>query len=68
MRVHLLNYAAASRPLNGIRVRVLGRFSRQSVRVPGSPDLAAVDVAVTREATEFTLPELKSFAVVDLEP
>jgi hypothetical protein len=68
MRAHLLNYAAASRPLNGIRVRVLGRFSKQIVRSAGSPGLAAVDVEITPEATEFTLPELKSFAVVDLEP
>jgi hypothetical protein len=68
MRVHLLNYAAASRPLNGIRVRVLGRFSKQSVRAVDSPDLAPVDVEVTPEATEFSLPRLKSFAVVDLEP
>ena len=68
MRALLLNYAAASRPLNGIRVRVLGRFSKQRVRAPGSADLAPVDVAVDAQATEFTLPELKSFAVVDLEP
>jgi hypothetical protein len=30
--------------------------------------MALVDYAVTPEATEFTLPQLKSFAVIDLEP
>jgi hypothetical protein len=67
-RVEVVNYAAASRALNGIRVRVLGRYAKHSVEAAGSAGVALADYTVTRDATEFTLPELKSFAAVALEP
>jgi hypothetical protein len=64
LRVHLLNYA--SRKVEGVRVRVLGRYSGHGVMAEGSPGIALMDYLVDEDATEFTLPELKTYAVVDL--
>jgi hypothetical protein len=66
MRVHLLNYAAAGRPVRGIRVRVLGRYPKHELHGFGMAGAALADYEVTADATEFTLPDLKSYAVVDL--
>jgi len=66
LRVYLLNYAAAKRSIRGVRIRVVGSFSKHKVAAFGSPDLQLLDYVVDGDATEFTLPELKSFAVVDL--
>lgn len=68
MRVHLLNYAGAERPVHGIRVRVLGRYSRQKVAAAGVQDAQLMDERVFEDATEFTIPEMKVYAVVDLFP
>ncbi|MBI1789971.1 MAG: hypothetical protein HYR60_20770 [Acidobacteria bacterium] len=67
LRVHLLNYAGASRPVNGLRVRVLGRYPRHELSVSGVPDAALVDYEAGPEATEFTLTAMKSYVVIDLE-
>ncbi|MGH9675321.1 MAG: hypothetical protein ACRD44_19290 [Bryobacteraceae bacterium] len=64
LRVHLLNYA--SRPLRGFRVRVLGRYTGSSVAAFGVPSAALVDYEAFQDATEFTIPEMISYAVVDL--
>jgi hypothetical protein len=66
LRLHLLNYAGAARPVNGIRVRVLGRYSQQKIRANGVEELRLADVRVSANATEFTIPEMKVYAVVDL--
>jgi hypothetical protein len=66
LRVHLLNYAGAERPVNGIRVRVLGRYSQQKIAIAGVEAPRLADVRVSEDATEFTLPEMKVYAVVDL--
>ncbi len=66
LRLQLLNYAAVSRTLNGIRVRVLGRYPKHEVRALGNAGAALVDYEAAADATEFTLPELKSYAVIDL--
>jgi len=63
-RVHLLNYAF--RPVVGLRVRVAGSYAHQTVRAFGKPDLKLQDAAVSGGATEFTLPDLGTYAVVDL--
>jgi hypothetical protein len=65
-RVHLLNYAAGSRPLRGLRVRVLGRFPKHEVNVFGIPGATLMDYTVLADATEFTIVELKSLATIDL--
>jgi hypothetical protein len=59
VRIQLLNYAGAERQVNGVRVRVLGKFSKHD-------QSNLVDFTVEPDATEFTLPELKTFAVIDL--
>lgn len=65
-RVDVLNYAAGSRSLYGIRVRVRGSFKQYEVRAFGIPDVQLVDFEAGKEATEFTIPELKTFAVIEL--
>ncbi len=68
LRIHLLNYAGPARPVNGIRVRVLGRYSRQKIAAAGVEAVRLSDVRVREDATEFTVPEMKVYAVVDLFP
>ncbi len=65
-RLHLLNYAGAERQVDGIRVRILGRFPKHRLAAAGSPGEQLLDYQVDSQATEFTLPELKTYAVVDL--
>ena len=65
LRVALLNYDGARRKVDGLRVRVLGRFAHYTAATPGSP-IQLTDYAADDQATEFSLPELKSFAVIDL--
>ncbi len=66
LRVHLLNYAGAERKLDGLRVRVLGLYPKHRLAAAGSPQAELLDYSVDADATEFTLPELKTYAVVDL--
>ena len=66
MRVHLLNYAGAARKVDGLRVRVLGRYTKHVLAAAGSPGEELLDYTLEKDATEFTLPELKTYAVIDL--
>jgi hypothetical protein len=66
LRVHLLNYAGAERKVDGLRVRVLGQYPKHRLAAAGSPQLELLDYSVDSEATEFTLPELKIYAAIDL--
>ena len=59
VRIQLLNYAGAERQVNGVRVRVLGRYTKHN-------HPALLDFTVEPDATEFTLPELKTYTVIDL--
>ena len=63
-RIHLLNYA--TRPVNGLRVRVLGSWPHQKIMAFEKPDLKLEDVAVGKGATEFTVPEMSTYVVIDL--
>jgi hypothetical protein len=63
-RVFLLNYT--SRPVLGLRVRVRGAYSKGELRASGSPDAHLADFSLDGPATEFTVPELHVFAVVEL--
>ena len=65
-RLHLLNYAGANRKVDGIRVRVLGEYSKHELRVAGAAGVELQDYSVEAGATEFTLPELRTYAVIDL--
>jgi hypothetical protein len=66
LRVHLLNYAGAERKVDGLRVRVLGKYQKHRLAAAGSPQAELLDYSVDADATEFTLPELKTYAVIDL--
>lgn len=66
LRLHLLNYAGAERPVNGVRVRVFGRYSQQKIAAAGVEDPRLADVRVSEDATEFTVPEMRVYAIVDL--
>jgi len=61
-RLHLLNYAGAERRVDGIRVRVAGEYSKATVR----PEMKILDLEKTEGGTEFTLPEIRTYVVVDL--
>ena len=65
-RLHLLNYAGASRKVDGIRVRVLGHYSKHQLWLVDGAGVELLDYSAEPDATEFTLPELKTYAVVDL--
>jgi hypothetical protein len=66
VRLHLLNYTGATRNVDGIRVRVVGQYPKHQLAAAGSPGLALVDYSVEADATEFTLTQLKTYAVIDL--
>jgi len=63
-RVFLLNYSA--RPVLGLRVRIIGKFSQGDLRQPGAADTHPADWNQDGPATEFSVPELRVFAVIDL--
>jgi hypothetical protein len=65
-RLHLLNYAGANRKVDGVRVRVLGRYSKHQLSLANGAGVELLDYTVDSDATEFTLPELKIYAIVDL--
>jgi hypothetical protein len=63
VRLHLINYS--ERPVYGIRVRVLGIYPKHAIAAyAGNSGLRDYDTQAG--ATEFTLSELKRYAVVDL--
>ena len=66
LRVHVLNYAGAERKVDGLRVRVRGRFPKHRLAAAGSPQEELLDYMTDEDATEFTLPELKTYAIIDL--
>lgn len=62
LRVQFLNYAGAERRIEGLRVRVLGDYSK----AVAMPDSKILDWVNQDGGTEFTLPEIRTYAVVDL--
>jgi len=66
LRVQLLNYAGAARKVNGIRVRVLGNYPQHQLAANDAAGVELLDYVAESDATEFTLPELKTYAVIDL--
>jgi hypothetical protein len=65
-RLYLINYGIARSPAHGVRVRVLGTFTKQQVEQFDSAETKLMDVSTDSGATEFTLPELKTFAMINL--
>jgi hypothetical protein len=65
-RVHLLNYG--TRPVSWVQVRVRGKYAPGRLRAFGAPDAALADFAIRDGGTEFTVPVLNAYAVIDLPP
>lgn len=64
VRIHLLNYA--NRPVTALRVRVLGDYPNWRVAAYDKPDLKLEDFGTADGATEFTVPAMSTYAVIDL--
>jgi hypothetical protein len=65
VQLHLINYG--KRPVDGLRIRLRGSYTVRRVSVYDTPD-AKLDDFVTREGgTEFSLPRLGVYAVIDLD-
>jgi hypothetical protein len=64
-RLHLLNYGG--REIEGLRIRVRGTYGDGEVYVAGAGRLALEDRVVSGGATEFTVPRIATYAVVDLQ-
>jgi hypothetical protein len=64
LRLHLLNYGG--REIEGLRVRVHGRFASGSAMIAGSGRASLVDFLREEKATEFTVPKMGSYALIEL--
>jgi hypothetical protein len=64
VRLHLLNYGKPA--VKGLRVRVLGAYEHGTLAAFDRPGAALVDHSVQDGVTEFTIPEMGPYAVVDL--
>jgi hypothetical protein len=66
VRLHLLNYSG--RELEGLRIRLRGTYPNGEALVAGVGRLPLEDYVVEDGATEFTLPRLGTYGIVDLPP
>ncbi len=64
LRLHLLNYGG--REIEGLRVRLRGKFQEGAAMVAGSGRVALQDFLRADKATEFTLPKIGSYALIEL--
>ena len=63
-RLHLINYGG--REIEGLRLRVRGSYSAGEAQVSGAGRVPLQDRSVASGATEFSLPRLTTYAVIDL--
>lgn len=63
-RLHLINYGG--REIEGLRIRLRGAYGDGEAYVAGAGRLTLEDRVVSGEATEFTIPRIATYAVVDL--
>ena len=63
-RLHLLNYGG--RDVDGLRIRLRGAYPEGAAYVAGQGRRALEEQVVAEGATEFTLPTLTAYGVVDL--
>ena len=64
VRVHLINYGGGK--VDGLRVRVRGEYAHGTLAAFGVQNAALADYAVSDGGTEFTIPTMDVYAVVDL--
>lgn len=71
-RLFLINYGFLvndrPRPALGLRVRIHGTYTKADLRMPGAPMTSPADLTQDAPATEFTIPELRAYAIIDLHP
>ena len=63
-RLHLINYGG--REIEGLRVRLRGAYLKGEAMVAGSGRVELEDYVVSGGATEFSIPKIGIYAVVDL--
>src|SRR3989440_8411586 len=63
-RLHLINYGG--REIEGLRIRLRGAYRDGQAHVAGAGRLSLQGQSVASEATEFSLPRLTTYAVIDL--
>jgi len=64
-RLHLLNYGG--REIEGLRIRLRGAYGNGEAQVAGAGRIALQDHVVAGGATEFSVPRLTTYAVIDLD-
>ena len=64
VRLHLLNYGG--REIDGLRIRLRGTYAQGEAAVAGAGRLPLTDLVVADGATEFSVPRIASYAVIDL--
>jgi hypothetical protein len=64
VRLHLLNYGG--REIQGVRVRLRGSYRAVIAQVAGAGRVALESPALVGGATEFSIPRMTTYAVVDL--
>jgi len=65
IRVHLLNYGG--REIEGLRIRLRGGYRNGQAYVAGAGRLPLEDHVVAEGSTEFSVPRITTYAVIDLE-
>jgi hypothetical protein len=64
IRLHLVNYGG--REIEGLRIRLRGTYRDGETHVAGAGRLPLQDHVVAEGATEFSVPRIATYAVVDL--
>jgi hypothetical protein len=64
IRLHLINYGG--REIEGLRLRVRGAYGAGDAWVDGAGRVSLLDHVVADGATEFSLPRIGTYAVIDL--
>lgn len=65
VRLHLLNYGG--RDIEGLRIRVRGTYRSGDAYVAGAGRVTLQDQVVADGATEFSIPRIATYAVIDLK-
>ena len=63
-RLHLINYGGPE--IEGLRVRLRGAYGDGEAHVAGAGRLVLEDRVISGRATEFTIPRIATYAVIDL--
>jgi hypothetical protein len=64
-RLYLLNYAR--RPASPVHVRVRGAYSKVSIADSALPDVKPADLRQHEGGTEFSIPAIQTYSIIDLE-